>query len=118
MERSAQKLMSDTWLPAPDLDDVEIGTVLQALADPVRLKIVCLLDAAGEGSCTTLDVPVKRSTISHHLRTLRESGVVATRLVGNTRLSRIRKDELELRFPGFLTSILAAHDETAVARQR
>ncbi len=98
----------DTWLPEPDLAEVDVGTVLQALADPVRLLIVRLLDAAGEGSCTTLDVPVKRSTVSHHLRTLRESGVVATRLVGNSRLSRLRKDELEARFPGLLASVLAA----------
>ncbi|MEU0251407.1 metalloregulator ArsR/SmtB family transcription factor [Streptomyces sp. NPDC006184] len=98
----------DTWLPEPDLDEVDIGTVLQALADPVRLQIVRLLDSAGEGSCTTLDVPVKRSTVSHHLRTLRESGVVATRLVGNSRLSRLRRDELECRFPGLLTSVLTA----------
>ncbi|AEW96644.1 MULTISPECIES: ArsR/SmtB family transcription factor [Streptomycetaceae] len=98
----------DTWLPQPDLDEVEIGTVLQALADPVRLHIVRLLDAEGEGSCTSLDVPVKRSTVSHHLRTLRESGVVATRLVGNSRLSRLRRDDLERRFPGLLTSILNA----------
>ena len=100
--------VKDTWLPEPDLDEVDVGTVLQALADPVRLQIVRLLDAAGEGSCTTLEVPVKRSTISHHLRTLRESGVVATRLVGNSRLSRLRGDELERRFPGLLTSILSA----------
>ncbi|WP_371482697.1 ArsR/SmtB family transcription factor [Kitasatospora sp. NBC_00315] len=100
--------MQDTWLPQPDLAEVEIGLVLQALADPVRLQIVRLLDAAGEGSCTSLDVPVKRSTVSHHLRTLRESGVVATRLVGNSRLSRLRRDDLESRFPGLLTSVLAA----------
>ncbi|WP_231591326.1 ArsR/SmtB family transcription factor [Saccharothrix sp. ST-888] len=104
----------DTWLPQPDLDEVDIGEVLQALADPVRLQIVRLLAAAGEGSCTSLDVPVKRSTVSHHLRTLRESGVVATRLVGNTRLSRLRTAELEERFPGLLVSILAA---TPRARQ-
>ncbi|MBV8932740.1 MAG: helix-turn-helix transcriptional regulator [Kutzneria sp.] len=99
---------ADTWLPQPDLDQVDVGTVLQALSDPVRLRIVRLLDAAGEGSCSTLDVPVKHSTVSHHLRTLRESGLLATRLVGNTRLSRLRKDEMERRFPGLLTSILTA----------
>jgi DNA-binding transcriptional ArsR family regulator len=99
----------DTWLPQPDLAHVDIGTVLQALADPMRLTIVRLLDASGEGSCTTLDVPVKHSTVSHHLRTLRESGVLATRLVGNARLSRLRKDELEQRFPGLLSAILTAN---------
>ncbi|GAA1500758.1 metalloregulator ArsR/SmtB family transcription factor [Kitasatospora kazusensis] len=98
----------DTWLPQPDLEEVDLGTVLQAVADPVRLQIVRLLDAAGEASCTSLDVPVKRSTVSHHLKILREGGVVATRLVGNARLSRLRRDDLEDRFPGLLAPILLA----------
>lgn len=105
----------DTWLPEPDLAEVDVGVVLQALADPMRLQIVRLLDTAGEGSCTSLDVPVKRSTVSHHLRTLRESGVVATRLVGNSRLSRLRQDELEARFPGLLSSVLTAEPATEAA---
>jgi hypothetical protein len=33
--------------------------VLQALVHPVRVRIVRLLDAEGEGSCTSLDLPVK-----------------------------------------------------------
>ncbi|MFE2043153.1 ArsR/SmtB family transcription factor [Streptomyces sp. NPDC059477] len=97
-----------TWMPKPDLTGVEIGVVLQALADPVRLQIVRLLDAGGEGSCTTLDLPVKRSTVSHHLRILRESGVVATRVDGNARYSRLRHDDLEQRFPGLLKAVLEA----------
>ena len=110
MEGSSNTVLdpSDTWMPQPDLAQVEVGTVLQALADPVRLRIVRLLDATGEGSCTTLEVGVKRSTVSHHLRTLRESGLLSTRLVGNARLCRLRTRELEGRFPGLLTSILTA----------
>ncbi|GAA2257318.1 helix-turn-helix transcriptional regulator [Streptomyces amakusaensis] len=96
------------WLPEPDLDRVELGTVLQALADPVRLRIVRLLDTSGEGSCSTLDVTVKRSTVSHHLRTLRESGLVSTRIDGNARFSRLRRQDLERRFPGLLDSVLSA----------
>ncbi|MER6399622.1 metalloregulator ArsR/SmtB family transcription factor [Kitasatospora sp. NPDC001603] len=105
--------IEETWLPQPDLAAVDIGTVLQALADPVRLQILRALDASAEESCTSLDLPVKRSTVSHHLRTLREAGVVATRLVGNMRLSRLRRDDLEARFPGLLTSILTAAPATA-----
>ncbi|NSC25626.1 helix-turn-helix transcriptional regulator [Streptomyces albus subsp. chlorinus] len=98
----------ETRLPQPDLATVEIGTVLQALADPVRLQIVRLLSTLGEAPCGGLDLPVKRSTVSHHLRTLRESGLVETHLRGNTRVSRIRAEELEERFPGLLTSVLDA----------
>lgn len=100
--------MTDTWLPQPDLDTVGVGVILQALADPVRLQIVRALDEAGESTCTTLDVPVKVSTVSHHIAVLRESGLVSTRIVGNARPSRLRRDDLERRFPGLLGSILTA----------
>lgn len=98
----------DTWLPHPDLDEIDVGTVLQALSDPVRLEIVRLLNEHGEGSCTTLKLPVKPSTVSHHLRVMRACGLVATRLIGNNRLSRLRHDELERRFPGLLSAVLSA----------
>ncbi|MER8028853.1 metalloregulator ArsR/SmtB family transcription factor [Streptomyces bauhiniae] len=102
------RVTEETRLPQPDLATVEVGTVLQALADPVRLQIVRLLGALGEAPCGGLDVPVKRSTVSHHLRTLRESGLVETHLRGNTRVSRIRHDELDQRFPGLLAAVLDA----------
>ncbi|WP_171169496.1 helix-turn-helix transcriptional regulator [Streptomyces sp. I05A-00742] len=104
MRRSNQ----EARLPQPDLAAVEIGTVLQALADPVRLQIVRLLSRLGHAPCGGLDVPVKRSTVSHHLRTLRESGLVETHLQGNTRISAVRREELDRRFPGLLASILDA----------
>jgi DNA-binding transcriptional ArsR family regulator len=100
--------MPDTWLPQPDLDTIAVGTILQALADPVRLQIIRALDLAGESTCTALDVPVKVSTVSHHLQVLRECGLVSSRVVGNTRPSRIRHADLERRFPGLLSAILAA----------
>lgn len=98
----------ETRLPQPDLDTVEIGTVLQALADPVRLQIVRVLGDLGEAPCGGFELPVKRSTVSHHLRTLRESGLVETHLRGNTRVSRIRSEELDRRFPGLLAAVLGA----------
>ncbi|MET8811083.1 metalloregulator ArsR/SmtB family transcription factor [Streptomyces sp. NPDC004549] len=101
-----------TRLPQPDLATLEIGAVLQALADPVRLRIVRLLTELGQAPCGGLDLPVKRSTVSHHLRTLRESGLVETHLQGNTRISRIRRAELDRRFPGLLASILDAAPAT------
>ncbi|RJQ71875.1 ArsR family transcriptional regulator [Pseudonocardiaceae bacterium YIM PH 21723] len=97
------------WLPQPDPAEIEIGKVLHALADPIRLQIVRLLDERGGGSCTSLpEVPVKPSTVSHHLRTLREAGVVASMVQGNARKSVLRDADLETRFPGLLTAILRA----------
>ncbi|MBB5122047.1 ArsR family transcriptional regulator [Streptomyces eurocidicus] len=102
------RTLDQARLPQPDLAEVEIGTVLQALADPVRLQIVRLLSRQGTAACGELDVPVKRSTVSHHLRTLRETGLLETHLKGNTRVSKVRREELDRRFPGLLASILDA----------
>ncbi|KAA2258038.1 helix-turn-helix transcriptional regulator [Solihabitans fulvus] len=104
---------TDTWLPQPDLTGLDVGAVLQALADPVRRQIVRLLDECGEATCSSLDLPVKVSTVSHHMKILRESGVVSTRLDGTARPSRLRRDELERRFPGLLGSIISATPPTA-----
>jgi DNA-binding transcriptional ArsR family regulator len=100
-------------LPQPDLAHVDIGTVLQALADPVRLQIVRMLSQVGEAACGALDLPVKRSTLFHNQRTLRESGLVETELHGNSRVSKVRWEELDQRFPGLLASVLNAQPAIA-----
>ncbi|MEW9555535.1 ArsR/SmtB family transcription factor [Nonomuraea sp. NPDC050783] len=98
----------ETWMAQPDLDEIDVATVLQALADPMRLRIVRLLAEVEESTCTALDLPVKVSTVSHHVNVLRHSGLVSTRIDGTARPSRLRRDDLERRFPGLLSSILTA----------
>jgi ArsR family transcriptional regulator, arsenate/arsenite/antimonite-responsive transcriptional repressor len=51
----------------------------KALADPIRVQIVDLLRKHGEMLCVCEIVPlfdVSQLTISHHLRVLREAGVL------------------------------------------
>jgi DNA-binding transcriptional ArsR family regulator len=98
----------EQWLEQADLDAVPVSTVLDALADPARLEIVHRLAERGEASCTSLGLPLSPSTVTHHLRVLRESGLIATRVKGTARLSHLRTAELEGRFPGLLPAILGA----------
>jgi DNA-binding transcriptional ArsR family regulator len=99
----------DHHLPHPALDDIELAAVLHALSDPVRLGIATALAAeGGERRCGSFPVEVAKSTLTHHFRVLREAGVIAQRQDGTARLSRLRTDELEQRFPGVLASILGA----------
>ncbi len=42
----------DTWLPQPDWQQLDLGTVLGALADPVRLEMVRQLHKQSEATCT------------------------------------------------------------------
>jgi ArsR family transcriptional regulator len=55
--------------------------LLQAMADPVRLAIVRELVACSGSVCAcdfTACCPVSQPTVSHHLKVLREAGVVTT----------------------------------------
>lgn len=105
---STDPVDSDARLPQPAMEDVEVETVLHALADPTRLAIVRILAARGETRCTALGLAQSPSTVTHHLRVLREAGVIATRVEGTARPSRLRRDELQHRFPGLLDAVLAA----------
>lgn len=93
--------------PGPDIDTVTIDVVLAALADPIRLALVRALDSAGDWTCgsdvlRSTGITIGRSTLSHHLKVLREAGLIQTRAQGTRRLVTLRHDELKRRFPGLL----------------
>jgi DNA-binding transcriptional ArsR family regulator len=96
-------------IPDPSREDLELGAVLHALSDPVRLRIVADLAQAGaERSCGSFDLPVTKSTCTHHLRVLREAGVISQRQSGTNRLNALRRRDLDARFPGLLATVLRA----------
>lgn len=99
----------------PDLDEVALTTVLAALSDPLRMGLVRLLSDGIERQWGELDAPVAKSTLSHHLKVLRSSGVTRTRDEGTRCYVHLRTDELEERFPGLLHSLLATADHGATA---
>jgi DNA-binding transcriptional ArsR family regulator len=95
----------------PDVASLELVTVLQALSDPVRLDIVRQLAACpdtDEPTCGQLVVGVSKSTTSHHLKTLTAAGIVGERAEGTRKHLRLRREDLEARFPGLLDSVLGA----------
>jgi DNA-binding transcriptional ArsR family regulator len=94
----------------PARSDIQIESVLHALADPVRLRIVRELARIGcDGiACGAIDLPVTKSTRTHHLRILREAGVIQVRPVGTSRITALRRDDLDALYPGLLDGILAA----------
>lgn len=92
----------------PPLEQVSLEQVLYALSDSVRLAIVRQLVKEGEVSCAALDCGKAKSSMSHHFRVLRESGLVQTRREGVTHLNSVRRRELEKRFPGLLKAVLSA----------
>ncbi|BCJ27227.1 ArsR/SmtB family transcription factor [Actinocatenispora sera] len=98
-----------TRLVHPAVGELEFTTVLTALSDPVRLAIVARLaevEPDGELACTTFALPVSKSTQSGHFRTLREAGVIHQRDEGTRRLNRLRRADLDARFPGLLDLVI------------
>lgn len=73
-------------MPATSLDTVRVAAIAKALAHPVRVQIVELL--AGQSECRGAEVfgelPLAQSTVSEHLRVLREAGVLSASHVGTS----------------------------------
>ena len=92
----------------PRRDEIELAAVLHALSDPVRLQIVAALAESDERTCGSFELPVTKSTCTHHFKVLREAGVINQRPEGTTRVNTLRRDDLEARFPGLLATILRA----------
>ena len=83
--------------------------LLQALADPNRLAIVRKLVQEGEAGAGefTACCEVAQPTISHHLKVLREAGVVASSRRGTSIRYRLHPDGMR-RLAALLGSLVPA----------
>jgi DNA-binding transcriptional ArsR family regulator len=102
--------MDDVLEPAAA--EFQLPKVLAALADPHRLAAVRFVAQNGESWCAQVmqeaGLAMTKSTFSHHLRILREAGILTKRIQGARGYTRLRKDDLDSRFPGLIDSILSA----------
>lgn len=103
--------------PHPDLARLRLTDVLGALSDPIRVGLVRLLSDGVERGWGELRAPVAKSTLSHHLRVLRDAGITRTRQDGTRCFVALRRADLDARFPGLLDSVLAAAGTDAVGQQ-
>ncbi|MDH6115232.1 ArsR family transcriptional regulator [Kitasatospora sp. MAP12-15] len=66
--------------PLGDEAAVELARMFKALADPVRLRLLSLIASHEGGEACVCDLTgpfdVSQPTISHHLKVLREAGLV------------------------------------------
>jgi DNA-binding transcriptional ArsR family regulator len=95
----------------PSAADFDLARVLAALADRHRLAVVRFVAFNGESWCSRVmqdtGLEMSKSTFSHHLRILRDAGVVTKRHEGTRSYMCLRKDDLDSRFPGLIDSILS-----------
>ncbi len=95
-------------LEHPAVEDLDLPTLLFALSDPARLAIVRQIAGSDvEATCQSVGLDMPKSTRSHHLKVLRESGVVHTVVRGRERVMTLRLNDVESRWPGLLTAVLA-----------
>jgi DNA-binding transcriptional ArsR family regulator/uncharacterized protein YndB with AHSA1/START domain len=75
--------------------DIDIDSVLDALGDPMRRRIVGRL-AAGplDVGGISAGMPIGRAAVSMHLRVLKAAGVVGDDAVGNRRVYHLEPDAL------------------------
>jgi DNA-binding transcriptional ArsR family regulator len=92
----------------PDIDQVRLTEVMAALSDPIRIGLVRLLSDDVERGWGELRAPVAKSTLSHHLRVLRAAGLTRTREEGTRCFVRLRRDDIDSRYPELLDAVLAA----------
>ena len=101
----------------PPVEELSLPKVLAALADPARLATVQTLSRVGESACGQIQhdagLVVSKSTMSHHLRILREAGITYSRVQGARRLLTLRREDLDSRFPGLLDAVIVSEQVPA-----
>lgn len=91
----------------PKIDEVELTDVMYALCDPTRVEIILALARNGRSmTCGELVIDRPKSSMSHHFKILRASGIVRTEIKGTEHINSLRLAELEERFPKVMSSIL------------
>ena len=93
----------------PTREEIQLESVLHALSDPQRLKVVRALAADPTARpFGSFELNVSKSTKTHHFRVLRESGLITQQAIGNCRMTALRREDLDARFPGLVDAVLTA----------
>ena len=79
---------------------VELARVFKAMGDPVRLRLLSLIASHDGGEACVCDLSevfeLTGPTISHHLRVLREAGLITGERRGTWIYYRVQPDALRL----------------------
>lgn len=98
-----------TLLEQPEARDIQLVKVLHALGDPTRLHLLRIYANGEQYDCSSERlglVHLHKSTVSHHMRIMREAGLTSTRVVGRNRYVQLRRADLAARFPGLLEGLV------------
>lgn len=91
--------------------------MVKLFGDPLRAEIVRLLSREQLCTCHLVDdTGTRQSTISHHLRVLREAGFIAAEPYGRYTYYRLRPEALSVLISGLADLTVQAHQAQAVRR--
>ncbi|WP_246142307.1 ArsR/SmtB family transcription factor [Lacisediminihabitans profunda] len=101
--------MESEVLEHPSVEEIDLVEVLKALSDPARLRLLAVMGDGDYHACRAevYDLDLHKSTLSHHFKVMREAGVTMTRVTGRNRETRLRKEDLDARFPGLVDSLIS-----------
>lgn len=101
----------------PTREQIELPLVLDCLSDPIRLAIVYQLaqqeHVSSELCCGDFNGLSGKSNLAYHFAKLRECGLMLTRVAGTNRFMRLRREDLDARFPGLLDAVLKSASKDA-----
>ena len=96
-----------------DPGDDELDRAFLALADPVRLRLLSLIASHQDGEACVCDLndafDLSQPTISHHLKVLRQAGLLGSERRGTWVYYRVVPDALQQ-----LSAVMATVDPTLV----
>ncbi|WP_079480840.1 ArsR/SmtB family transcription factor [Halobacillus salinus] len=97
----------------PPIETIPFTKVLHALSEPNRVRIVRCLDESFENNCTaySLELQLPKSTVSHHIKVLREAGLIKARIEGKEHFYSLRREEIEAKFPGLIHTVTQINEE-------
>jgi DNA-binding transcriptional ArsR family regulator len=72
----------------------------------VRLTVFRRIACADALSCRGVCDKLAPSTLSHHLRILREAGLIRSERQGKELVNQVRREDIEARFPGLLSLVM------------
>src|ERR1044072_4219245 len=97
----------------PSREYIRVEPILYALSDPVRSAIFLQIAAAtSPKTCSQFsqvsERAIPQSTLSQHLKVLREAGLLHRERQGGEMRNTSRCGEIETRFPGLIPAIIEA----------
>ena len=100
-------------LTHPKIEDITVEGILYALGDPARARIfIALANSQSPQSCSNFvnlnDKQLPKSTLSHHFKVLRESGLITSTRKGVELQNTTRCSEFKDKYGAMISTIILA----------